>query len=93
MILIVPTILIAWSWSVPESNAADSPLANGKAIEFKASKLDGSSFDAGSLKGKIVLLDFWAVGRNYASFQKERAYEEVWSFSRTDLPLLINTGC
>ncbi len=34
---------------------------NGKDLDFKATRLDGSPFDARGLKGKIVLLDFWAV--------------------------------
>jgi thiol-disulfide isomerase/thioredoxin len=33
----------------------------GQPIELKAKKLDGSEFDLTSLRGKVVLIDFWAT--------------------------------
>jgi thiol-disulfide isomerase/thioredoxin len=33
----------------------------GQTIEIKAKKLDGSEFDLTSLRGKVVLIDFWAT--------------------------------
>jgi thiol-disulfide isomerase/thioredoxin len=33
----------------------------GKPIEIKGTMLDGSPFDQGTLKGKVVLVDFWAT--------------------------------
>ncbi len=33
----------------------------GKPIEIKGTLLDGSPFDQGTLKGKVVLVDFWAT--------------------------------
>jgi thiol-disulfide isomerase/thioredoxin len=33
----------------------------GKPMEITGTMLDGSSFDQGSLKGKVVLVDFWAT--------------------------------
>jgi thiol-disulfide isomerase/thioredoxin len=33
----------------------------GKPIEIKGTLLDGSPFDPGTLKGKVVLVDFWAT--------------------------------
>ncbi len=35
--------------------------ANSYALDFAATNLDGSPFHASALKGRIVLLDFWAV--------------------------------
>ena len=33
----------------------------GKSMEIKGTLLDGTPFDQGTLKGKVVLVDFWAT--------------------------------
>ncbi|MCA9176810.1 MAG: TlpA family protein disulfide reductase [Planctomycetales bacterium] len=33
----------------------------GKTVDVKGTKLDGAAFDLASLKGKVVLVDFWAT--------------------------------
>ena len=47
----------------PASGRSAEPFAPGIAqpLDFDAVNLDGSLFDASSLKGRTVLLDFWAV--------------------------------
>jgi len=39
---------------------AKQPLVGSKAIDFTLQKFDGSKLTLGNLKGKVVLLDFWA---------------------------------
>lgn len=55
-------LLIGFAYA---SRHADSPVevvtTAPTAIDFAATDLDGSPFSGASLRGKVVLLDFWAV--------------------------------
>ncbi len=55
-------ILPFWQGVLPDlAVAAGSGDPQHLAIDFQASGLDGQPFEGRSLKGKIVLLDFWAI--------------------------------
>ncbi len=41
--------------------AAKQPMVGTKAINFTLKKFDGSNFTLSQLKGKVVVLDFWAT--------------------------------
>ena len=45
----------------PRRSAAEPQAADRLAIDFEATRLDGTPFDGLDLKGTVVLLDFWAV--------------------------------
>jgi len=51
----VPATLPSGPVARPPAQDLDAPL------DFRARRLDGSDFDARELRGKLVLLDFWAV--------------------------------
>ena len=55
--------LLASSAAAQRAGEAAEPFAPDvtHALDFDVANLDGSSFDASSLKGTAVLLDFWAV--------------------------------
>lgn len=48
-------------YSMPEPMVEPIHSATPQAIEFTATAMDGKTFDGASLRGKIVLMDFWAV--------------------------------
>ena len=58
-LLIASAVLGIWSVTVT-AFAADT-LVNKKAPEFVRKDLNGTSIDLKSLRGKVVLLDFWAT--------------------------------
>ena len=48
--------------ALPTTRAAAEPEANGRlAIDFEATRLDGTLLNGLDLRGRVVLLDFWAV--------------------------------
>ena len=62
-LLLVLGLLASSAAAQRASEGYAEPFAPGvtHALDFGAANLDGSSFDASSLDGTIVLLDFWAV--------------------------------
>jgi thiol-disulfide isomerase/thioredoxin len=48
-------------WLVPESVMAAEAPAVGKPLDIKFKALDGREVDLSTMKGKVVLIDFWAT--------------------------------
>lgn len=46
---------------LPESGGENSPVLGKEAATFKLSLVDGGEFDLSKVKGKVVVLDFWAT--------------------------------
>ncbi|MBA4137418.1 MAG: alkyl hydroperoxide reductase [Opitutus sp.] len=57
---ILPVLVVAFALTA--SSTLHAQLSNlGKAPEFKLQTLDGKELTAASLKGKVVVVDFWAT--------------------------------
>jgi peroxiredoxin len=62
IILFVLVVLIAlWAKGQPPPPATIPQLAENTPLEWKVRAVDGSEIDLARLRGKVVLLDFWAT--------------------------------
>lgn len=80
--------------ALPFAVACGSPLDSGEpAPKFRAKALDGSTFDNDSVKGKVVLIQFWATWCGYCRRDQPAVDQVTTEFAKQGLIVLaVNVG-
>jgi thiol-disulfide isomerase/thioredoxin len=92
--LLLATLPLAHACTAPNSDeTSDNNGSSGPAPRFHAKTLDGQTFDNQSLKGKVVLIQFWATWCGFCRRDQPAVDKVTKEFAPQGLTVLaVNVG-
>ena len=90
--LLLAALPLAQACNAPDQDDSAS-LTSGPAPKFHAKSLDGQSFDNQSLKGKVLLIQFWATWCGFCRRDQPAVDKVTKEFASQGLTVLaVNVG-